>query len=85
MGFHLPTESDAVKCAICKQGETRVGATTVTLEREGTVLVVKGVPADVCENCGEAYVSEAVASRLLSEIAQAATAGIGVEVRRYAA
>jgi hypothetical protein len=34
-----------MKCVICKQGETRPGAATVTLEREGTVLVVRSVPA----------------------------------------
>lgn len=85
MGLHVPNEGEAVKCVICKQGETVEGQTTVTLERDGTVLVIKDVPAGVCENCGEAYVSEEVATRLLAEIQQAATDGIAVEVRRYAA
>jgi YgiT-type zinc finger domain-containing protein len=52
-------------------GETRPGTTTVTFHREGRTLVVNEVPADVCENCGEAYVAEETTARLL-EIAGAA-------------
>ncbi|MEK7838207.1 MAG: YgiT-type zinc finger protein, partial [candidate division NC10 bacterium] len=37
---------------ICKFGETRPGTATITLSRDGTTLVVKGVPASVCANCG---------------------------------
>ena len=46
-----------MKCVVCKLGDTREGHTTVTLEREGAALVVRKVPAQVCANCGEAYVS----------------------------
>lgn len=45
-----------MKCVICKQGETRPGAATLTLSRDGTTLVIKGVPASVCANCVEEYV-----------------------------
>ena len=41
------------------------GKTTITLERGGLTLVVKGVPAQVCPNCGEEYVDEPTATRLL--------------------
>lgn len=37
---------------------TTRGETTVPLERGTTTLVIEGVPAEVCENCGEAYVDE---------------------------
>ena len=47
-----------MKCVICKKGETRVGKATVTLDKDGTTLVFKGVPARVCTNCGEEYVDE---------------------------
>ena len=74
-----------MRCVICKRGETRPGTATVTLERDGTTLVVKGVPAQVCVTCGEEYVDEVAASRLL-EVAQAAVEeGVQVEVRRYVA
>ena len=35
---------------ICKKGETSDGTTTVTLERDKTVLV-RGVPERACRNC----------------------------------
>ena len=42
-----------MKCVICKYGETEPGTTTITLERDNTTLVIKNVPADVCQYCGE--------------------------------
>lgn len=74
-----------MKCPICKQGETRPGRATVTLERGATTLVFKGVPAQVCEICGEAFHSEEVTRALLAQAEQAALAGVEVDVRRYAA
>ena len=52
-----------MRCLICKRGSTEPGTTTVTLERDGLIMVIKGVPAQVCENCAEAYVDEKVACR----------------------
>ena len=72
-------------CVICRQGETTPGETTITLERGATTLVVKAVPAEVCNNCGEAYVDETAAGTLLAAIEEAERKGIDVEVRRYAA
>ena len=71
-------------CAICKNGETQAGTATVTLERDGTTVVIKGVPARVCQNCGEEYVDEAIASRLLKTADDAARSGVQVDVRHYA-
>jgi len=85
MGLDLSAEERAVRCVVCKVAETGSGETTVTLERDSTTLVIKGVPAQVCSNCGEAYVNHDVASRLLIEIEEATRQGIAVEVRRYAA
>jgi len=74
-----------MKCVICKKGETRVGKATVTLDKDGTTLVFKGVPARVCTNCGEEYVDENIAASLLRSAAEAARSGIQVEVRQYTA
>jgi len=70
-----------MRCVICKQGETQPGHTTVTLERDRTVLVFRNVPADVCANCGEAYVSEDVTAQLLEEAEEAVRARVQVNVR----
>jgi YgiT-type zinc finger domain-containing protein len=72
-------------CIVCKQGETVPGTATVTLERDGLILVVKGVPARVCTTCGEEYVDEAIAERLLQVAEEAAQAGVQVDIREYAA
>jgi YgiT-type zinc finger domain-containing protein len=72
-------------CVICKQGDIVPGTTTVTLERDGLLLVVKGVPARICRNCGEEYVDEAVAEQLLRVAEEAAQAGVQVDIREYAA
>lgn len=74
-----------MKCVICRHGETRAGTATVTLERGGTTLVVKGVPAEVCESCGEEYLDEGTTRRLLRDAERAAREGVQVEVRAYAA
>lgn len=72
-------------CAICKNGETRPGTATVTLEREGATVVIKGVPARVCKNCGEEYVDEGITARLLKTAEEAVRAGVQVDVRTYEA
>ena len=72
-------------CVICKNGTTRSGKATITLEREGTTLVIKGVPAQVCANCGEEYVDEATTSLLLRTAEEAVRTGVQVDVRQYAA
>jgi len=68
-------------CVICKTGETHPGTATVTLDREGTAVVIKGVPARVCKNCGEEYVDESVTARLLKTAEEAFRAGVQVDVR----
>ena len=85
MGAGIRAEKILMKCVICKHGETQLGKTTVTLERNGATLVVKGVPARVCDNCGEAYVDEAITRRLLETAEQALRAGVQVDVREFAA
>jgi len=74
-----------MKCIICKYGETQEGRTSVTLERAGTTLVIKNVPAQVCRNCGEEYVNEATTSQLLKTAEEAAGAGVELEIREYKA
>ena len=72
-------------CVICGHGETSPGTTTVTLERDDMTLVIKNVPAQVCENCGEAYVDEGITSQLLQVVEDSAKAGVSVDIREYIA
>ena len=52
-------------CDFCKTGILQEGTTTITLERNNTIIVFKAVPALVCNQCGEAYTDEEVTERLL--------------------
>jgi len=72
-----------MKCIICKQGETHSDKVTITLERDGLTLIVKSVPARVCENCGEQYVDEKITSTLLHQAEEAFRNGVQVEIREY--
>lgn len=72
-----------MKCVICKHGETRLGTTTVTLERGNVTLVIKDVPARVCANCGEAYFDADVTDALLEMMNTAVANGVQVEIRAY--
>jgi len=74
-----------MNCLICKTGETNPGTTTVTLERDNTVVVIKDVPAQVCDNCGEYYLSEDVSTRIYALAEEAVKRKVEVEVLHYAA
>lgn len=74
-----------MKCVICRQGETRPGTATLVLEREGRTVIVKHVPAQVCENCGEDYVDEAAAAAALDSVERAVRDSAKVVIREYAA
>ncbi len=72
-------------CLICKQGETNPGQATVTIQRGSCTVIFKGVPAEVCENCGEYYLGEAVTQELLRRAEIAAENGAEVEILAYVA
>lgn len=74
-----------MKCAICRHGETSPGQITVVLERNNAMLIFKNVPAEICKNCGEEYISADVNNRLLLSANEAAEKGIDLEILKYAA
>jgi hypothetical protein len=80
-----------MKCVICKQGETQSGTTTLTFVRRigpsssEVTIVLKGVPAQICSNCGEAYVDETTSAEALRIAEHAVRAGTPVEVREFGA
>lgn len=78
MGFDVQEEEAPMKCVVCKQDKTHQGKATVTLDRSGTTLVIKSVPAQVCSNCGEEYVDESITAKLLRQAETASRAGVGI-------
>jgi len=74
-----------MKCVICKIGMTRRGTATVTLERGTTTVVIKEVPARVCDDCGEYYLSEEMTEQVLALAEPAVRKGAELEILRWAA
>ncbi len=74
-----------MKCVICQHGETKPGLVTVTLERDECIIVLKKVPAEICDNCGEYYLSDAITEQVLQKAESAINNGAELEIIRYAA
>lgn len=74
-----------MKCAICRNGETLPGHVTVALERGETILLFKNVPAQICENCAEEYLSSDTNNDLLKKAGEAVVRGVDLEMLQYAA
>ena len=70
---------------MCKQGETKSGYTTVTFNRGDSTIIIKKVPADICENCGEYYLSEEISEQVLDLAEKAIERNAEIEVLRFAA
>lgn len=70
-------------CPICGHRALAPGATTFAADADGTVVVVRNVPADVCDNCGEAFIDEAIAATLEALVADAKDSGTESLVRHY--
>ena len=66
-------------------GHTHRGTTTVTLQRDNTVVVIRDVPAEICKDCGEYYLSEPVARRVDADAEKTAGRHLEVDIQRYAA
>jgi len=74
-----------MKCVICRNGNTENGFTTIVLEQGDTTLVFKRVPARICNNCGEEYISSHVNKKLLDYARAEIKRGVSLELLEYAA
>ena len=74
-----------MECVICKHGQTNPGKVTVTLQRGDSTIIFKEVPADVCTNCGEYYLSEEISEKLLEHAERSVKNGVMVEIQKFAA
>ena len=74
-----------MKCPLCRHGELQPGLSDEAVSLDGMTLVVRGVPAQICDACGEPYFDSEVTQRLLDMAREAASAVVIVDVRRYVA
>jgi len=69
---------------VCKRGTLERGTTTATFESEGATVVIRNVPAEVCNSCGEGYFGPITTDRLLGLAAEAAGwSGAPVQICDY--
>jgi len=73
-----------MKCVMCKGEDLDSGKTTVKVQREETLVIIKDVPADVCEDCGEYYLEETVARKVYAQAEEALKRHNEVEILQYA-
>lgn len=59
-----PSYPDGLSCRNCPEGKYEEGTTTETYERDGTVMVVRNVPAYVCDLCGDSLIGTAELNRI---------------------
>jgi YgiT-type zinc finger domain-containing protein len=75
----------SMKCVLCKHGTTYTGTVNVTLERDNCIIVLKDVPADICENCGEYYLNQNTTAAVLDRAEKSIYRNAEVEILRFAA
>jgi YgiT-type zinc finger domain-containing protein len=74
-----------MNCILCKQGKTCPGFATVTLQQDETTVILKQVPADICENRGEYYLSSEITARVMQRAEAAVKMGAEIEIVKFAA
>jgi YgiT-type zinc finger domain-containing protein len=74
---------NTMECVICKNGTTKPGFVTFTLERDSVIIVFKNVPAFVCENCGDFYLTSEITQILLQKANQTLLKGVEFEIINF--
>lgn len=73
-----------MKCPVCG-GTTKRDTTNLPVEIERGVLFIKGVPADVCTQCEEAFIPDEAASLVEKIVARARDMKVELEVVSFEA
>ncbi len=71
-------------CPLCG-GKQNPGTTTFTVDKGRVLVVVRNVPAMVCDQCGEAWIMDSVAEDLEIIVSEARAKRSQVEVIDMAA
>jgi len=52
-----------MKCILCKSNLVK-GNVNHSVDFGGYIIIIKGVPANICKQCGEYYIENDIASKL---------------------
>ncbi len=69
-------------CPLCG-GDKTSGHTTITVDQGSTVIVVRKVPAKICQQCGESWIERETARRLEALVRECHEKSTEVEVLHW--
>ena len=72
-------------CVVCKSGHYKEDFTIVVLTKEDSAVIIKQVPALVCDQCGEYILSKDITKLVLAMADEAYEKGTEVEIRKFVA
>ena len=76
--------ADLNVCPSCQRGRLVRSTTTATFDAEGTTVVIRNIPAEVCDSCGEGSFDPVTTDRLVELTAAAAGwSGAPVQICDY--
>ena len=78
----LKPKTDNMECVICKAGSMYEGKVTVTLEKNGSIILIKEVPAQVCDVCEHYYLDEKITGEVLKRGTEGLLKGAELEVMK---
>jgi len=71
-----------MKCVICKNDTTHKGKVTVTLENNGSIILIKDVPAHICDICEHYILDENISTEVLKKGKEGLLKGAELEIIR---
>jgi len=72
-----------MECVICKNGTTEEGLVSLSMEKNAAIIVFKNVPALICNNCGDYYLTEETTKILLEKASRAFEKGVEFEIINF--
>ena len=71
-------------CAMCK-AEMKQGSVNFPVDLESNFILIKEVPAYICEQCGEYFLGDDVAEAIEEIVEKAKVSNVEFEILRFAA
>ncbi len=71
-------------CILCK-GEMKKGRVNFPVDVEGNFILIREVPAHVCEQCGEYFLEDDVAEVIEEIVKKAKATNVEFEILKFAA
>jgi len=72
-------------CEECGNGRRRAAVRARVAEKEGRTALVLGVPVEVCDSCGQVWLTMVVAKRLDALFTQMLASDVEVATRHFEA